>query len=59
MQVEIYTAEPFVPEPCAAEFEVAIRNLKRYKAAGSDQISADLIQAWGKHCILRHINLLC
>jgi hypothetical protein len=30
-QTEIHTAEPFVPEPSAAEFEVVIRKLKRYK----------------------------
>jgi hypothetical protein len=39
-QTEIHTAEPFVPEPSAAEFEVAIREMKRYKAPGSDQIPA-------------------
>jgi hypothetical protein len=44
---EIHTAEPFVPEPSAAEVEVAIRNLKRYKAPGSDKIPAELIQARG------------
>jgi hypothetical protein len=26
-QTEIHTAEPFVPEPSAAEFDVAIRNM--------------------------------
>jgi hypothetical protein len=31
-QTEIHTAEPFVPEPTAAEVEVAIRKLKKYKA---------------------------
>jgi hypothetical protein len=45
---EIHTAEPFVPEPSAAEVEVAIRKLKRYKAPGSDQIPAELIQAEGE-----------
>jgi hypothetical protein len=44
---EIHTAEPFVPEPSAAEFEVAIRKMKRYKAPGSEQIPAELIQARG------------
>jgi hypothetical protein len=44
-QTEIHTAEPFVPEPSAAEVEVTIRKLKRYKATGSDQIPAELIQA--------------
>jgi hypothetical protein len=60
-QTEIHTAEPFVPEPSAAEVEVAIRKLKRYKAPGSDQIPAELIQAGreGGHCVLRCINLLC
>jgi hypothetical protein len=32
-----------VPEPTASDVEVAIRNLKRYKAPGSDQIPA----GWG------------
>jgi hypothetical protein len=36
-QTEIHTAEPFAPEPNAAEVEVAIRKMKRYKAPGSDQ----------------------
>jgi hypothetical protein len=58
-QTWINTAEPFVPEPSAAEFEVAIRKMKRYKAPGSDQIPAELFQAGGKHYILRYINLLC
>jgi hypothetical protein len=47
-QTEIHTAKPFVPEPSAAEFEVAIRKMKRYKASGSDQIPAELIQAGGE-----------
>jgi hypothetical protein len=46
-QTEIHTAEPFVPEPSAGEVEVAIRKMKRYKAPGSDQIPAELIQAGG------------
>jgi hypothetical protein len=37
-QTEIHTPEPF---------EVAIRKMKRYKAPGSDQIPAELIQAGG------------
>jgi hypothetical protein len=34
-KTEIHTAELFVPEHSAAEFEVAIRKLKRNKAPGS------------------------
>jgi hypothetical protein len=34
-----------VPEPSAAEVEVAIRKMKRYKAPGFDQIPAELILA--------------
>jgi mannosyltransferase OCH1-like enzyme len=45
-----------VPEPSAAEFEVAIRKMKRYKTKGSDQIPAELhseihkliMQTWNK-----------
>jgi hypothetical protein len=58
-RTEIHTTQPYVPEPSAAEVEVAIRKMKRYKAPGSDQIPAELIHAWWKHCILRYINLLC
>jgi hypothetical protein len=39
----MHTAEPFVPEPSASEFEVAIGKLKRYKSPGVDQIPAELI----------------
>jgi hypothetical protein len=47
-QTEIHTAELFVPEPSAAEVEVAIRRMKRYKAPGSAQIPAEMIQAGGE-----------
>jgi hypothetical protein len=43
-KTEIYAAEPFVPEPSAAEVDVTIRKMKRYKAPGFDQIPAELIQ---------------
>jgi hypothetical protein len=44
-QTEIYTAQPFVPEPSVSEAEVAIWKLIRYKSPGADQILAELIQA--------------
>jgi hypothetical protein len=44
-----------VPEPSAAE--VAIRKLKRYKAPGSDQIPAELIQA-GRETLCSEIHKL-
>jgi hypothetical protein len=47
-QTEIHTAEPFVPEPSAAKFAVAIRKMKKYKAPGPEQIPSELIQAGGK-----------
>jgi hypothetical protein len=58
-QTEIHTTQSYVPEPSSAEVDVAIRKMKRYIAPGSDQIPAELIQAGGKHCILKYINLLC
>jgi hypothetical protein len=57
-QTEIHTAEPFVPEPSAAEFEVAIRKMKRYKAPVSDQIPAELIQAGGGGTLHSEIHTL-
>jgi hypothetical protein len=59
-QTEIQRAESFVPEPSISEDEAAIGKLKRYtrKSPGADQIPAELIQAGGKHYILRSINLL-
>jgi hypothetical protein len=47
-QTEMHTAEPFVPEPSASEFEVAVGKLKRYKSPGVRQIPAELIQAGGE-----------
>jgi hypothetical protein len=44
-QLEINNAEPLVPDPSPFEVEIAIAKLKRYKAPGSDQILAELIQA--------------
>jgi hypothetical protein len=41
-------AEPLVPGPSRLEVEIAIAKLKKYKTPGSDQISAELIQAGGE-----------
>ena len=47
-QAEIRTAEPLVPEPSAAEFELAIDKLKSHKSPGIDQIPAELIKTGGR-----------
>jgi hypothetical protein len=47
-----------VPEPSAAEVEVTIRKMKRYKAPGSDQIPAELIQARGGGTLHSEIHKL-
>ncbi|KAJ4452301.1 hypothetical protein ANN_03821 [Periplaneta americana] len=46
-EIEIQTAEPFIPEPTLSEVEIAIENLKKYKSLGIDQIPAELIQEGG------------
>ena len=55
-QTEIHTAEPIVPEPSAAEVELAIKKLKSNKSPGIDQIPAELIRPRGK--TVRFMNLL-
>jgi len=42
---EIHTAESLVPEPSAAEFELAIDKLKSHRSPGINQILAELIKA--------------
>jgi hypothetical protein len=54
----MHTAEPFVAQPSALEAEIAIGKRKRYKYPDVDQITAELIQAGGKHCVWRFVNLL-
>ena len=41
-QAEVQTAEPLVPESRAFELEIAIKNLKRNKSPGIDQILAEV-----------------
>jgi hypothetical protein len=47
-QIEVHTAEPFVPGPSRLEVESAIAKFRKYKSPGSDQIPAELIQAGGE-----------
>ncbi|KAJ4427810.1 hypothetical protein ANN_25493 [Periplaneta americana] len=46
-EIQIQTAEPFIPEPTLSEVEIEIENLKKYKSSGIDQIPAELIQEGG------------
>ena len=58
-QAEIHTAEPLVPEPSAAEVELAINKLKSHKSPGIDQIPAELIiKQEVEQFAWRFINLL-
>jgi hypothetical protein len=57
-QTEIHTAEPFVPEPSAAEVEVATGKLKRCKSPGADQIPAEQIQAGGGGTLYSEVQKL-
>jgi len=47
-KAEIHTAEPLVPESSAFEDEMAIKNLKRNKSPGTDEIPAELIKPGGR-----------
>jgi hypothetical protein len=60
-QIEVHTAEPIVLGPSQLEVEIAIAKLKKYKSPGSDQISAELIQAGGEillSALHKHINCI-
>ena len=57
-QAEIHAAEPIVPEPSAAEFELSIDKLRSHKSPGIDQIPAELIKAGVEQFAWRFINLL-
>ena len=56
-QAEIHTAVPLVPEPSAAEFELATDNIKSHKSPGIDQIPTELIKA-GSRTICLEIHKL-
>jgi hypothetical protein len=47
-QIEIYSAEPLVPDPSPCEVELAIAKLKCCTSPGSDQIPAEMIQVGGE-----------
>ena len=57
-QAEIHTAEPLVPEPSAAEVELAIDKLKSHKSPSIDQILAELIKAGGRTICLEIHKLI-
>ena len=57
-QAEIHTSEPLVPEPSAAEVELAIDKLKSHKSPGIDQIPAELIKAGGRRICLEIHELI-
>jgi hypothetical protein len=46
-QTEMHTAEPFVPESSASEFEFDVGKLKSYKSLGFDYIPSEIIHAGG------------
>jgi hypothetical protein len=47
-QIEIYTAEPPVPDSSFLQVEIVIANFKNCKSPGSDQIPAEMFQAKGE-----------
>ena len=57
-QAEIHTAEPLVPEPSAAEVELAIDKLKSHKSPGIGEILAELIKAGGRTICLEIHKLI-
>ena len=57
-QAEMHTTEPLVPEPSAAEFELAIDKLKSHKSPGIDQIPAELIKEGGRTICLEVHKLI-
>jgi hypothetical protein len=47
-QVEVHTFQPLVPGHSRLEVETAIAKFKVYKSPGSEEISAELLQAGGE-----------
>jgi hypothetical protein len=47
-QIEVHSAEPFVPNPIPFVVEISIAKIKRYKSPGGDKILAELIQSGGE-----------
>jgi hypothetical protein len=50
-RIEVHITEQLVPGPSRLEVEIAIAKLKKYKSSGSDQIPAELIQAFKHYCL--------
>jgi hypothetical protein len=46
--IEVYGAEPLVPDANSFEAEIAVAKLKRFKSQGGEQILTELIQAGGE-----------
>jgi len=57
-RAEIHTAELLVPEPSAAEVELAIDKIKSHKSPGIAQIPAELIKAGGRTICLEIRKLI-
>jgi len=57
-RAEVHTAQLLVPEPSAAEVELAINKLKSHKLPGIDQIPAELIKAGGRTICLEIHKLI-
>jgi hypothetical protein len=58
-QIDIYTAEPLVPELSLIKVEVAIRKVRNYESRGTDQIPAELIKAGGETLRSEIHRLIC
>jgi hypothetical protein len=54
--MEVYAAEPLVPEPSNFEVETDIANIKRYKSPGIIEIPAELIRAGTEICMCHVIH---